>query len=180
MSTSATAADPRYPIGKWQFTPNMSAQHRAALIQQIAELPAQFRAALKGLTEQQLDTPYREDGWTLRQVAHHVPDSHLNAYVRFKWAVTENGPAIKAYNEKAWAETPEVKATPVSVSLDILESLHQRWVILLNSLKDEDWQRKIEHPENGTMTLEMMLAIYAWHGRHHTAHVLELRKQKGW
>jgi hypothetical protein len=180
MSTSAVTPDLSYPIGKWQFTPNMNAEHRAALIQQIVEAPAQFKAAVKGLTDQQLDTPYRPGGWTVRQLVHHLPDSHLNAYIRFKWALTENAPPIKAYDEKAWAETPEVNTTPVGCSLAILASLHERWVTLMKAMSDAEWQRTIEHPENGAMSLEKLLAIYSWHGRHHTAHVTELRKRNGW
>jgi hypothetical protein len=180
MTAPATTSDLSYPIGKWQYTPHMSCEHRAALIQQIAEAPGQMRAAIKGLSPEQLDTPYRPDGWTVRQVVHHVPESHMNAYIRFKWALTEDSPAIKAYDENAWSNTPEVNATPVDCSLAILAGLHERWVILLNSLSDKDWQRTIEHPQNGTMSLEKLLAIYAWHGRHHAAHITELRKRSGW
>lgn len=180
MTAPATETDLRYPVGKWEYKPNMSAEHRSALIQQIAEAPAQLAAAVKGLSPAQLDTPYRPGGWTVRQVVHHVPDSHLNAYIRFKWALTEENPAIKAYNEKEWAETCEIDSTPVDVSLAILASLHQRWLILLQGLSDSDWQRTIQHPENGSMTLEKCLAIYAWHGRHHTAHITELRKRNNW
>ena len=180
MTAPTATQDLSYPIGKWTFTPNMTREHRAALIQQIAEAPAQLRAAVKGLNPEQLNTSYRPGGWTVRQVVHHVPESHMNAYIRFKWALTENAPAIKAYDENAWSNTPEVKATPTDCSLAILESLHERWVILLKSLADKDWQRTIEHPENGTMALEKLLAIYAWHGRHHAAHITELRKRNGW
>ena len=180
MSASATFTDLRYPIGKSTFTPNMSREHRAALIQQIAEAPAQLRAAVKGLNPKQLNTPYRPGGWTVRQVVHHLPESHMNAYLRFKWGLTENGPTIKPYDENAWSQTPEVQSTPVECSLAIVASLHERWVNLLNSIPEDAWQRTVEHPENGTMSLEKLLALYAWHGRHHIAHITELRKRNGW
>jgi uncharacterized damage-inducible protein DinB len=133
-----------------------------------------------GLTPAQLDTPYRDGGWTVRQVAHHVPDSHMNAYLRFKFGLTEDAPAIKTYEEKDWAKTPEVAVTPVDVSLALLDALHLRWVALLRAMTPQQFARTIKHPEWGTPSLDAMLALYAWHGRHHTAHVTTLRERMGW
>jgi len=173
--------DERYPIGK--FTPPASstlseAEHNAC-IEQIAAAPGNFRRAVTGLTEAQLDTPYRAGGWTLRQLAHHVPDSHMNAYIRFKLGLTEDAPAIKTYEEKDWARTPEVGA-PIGMSLDLLTALHVRWVALLRAMRPADFARQIKHPEWGTPTLDTLLGLYAWHGRHHTAHVTALRERMGW
>jgi uncharacterized damage-inducible protein DinB len=146
----------------------------------MEEAPAKLRAAVRGLSNQQLDTPYREGGWTVRQVVHHVPDSHLNSYIRFKWAMTEDEPTIKPYYEDRWAELQDSKVTPIEVSLTLLESLHQRWMLLLRSFREEDWKRKLRHPELGEMTLDHMLSLYAWHGRHHVAHITSLRERMGW
>jgi DinB family protein len=172
--------DPRYPIGKFKFEGPLSQSQRDACITDIAAAPAALRAAVQGLSPQQLDTPYRDGGWTVRQVAHHVPDSHMNAYIRFKLALTEDEPTIKPYAEDRWAELPDTKATPVAVSLVLLESLHDRWVRLLRSLSADDWKRNFRHPELGVVSLEKNVAIYAWHGKHHVAHVTELRKRMGW
>jgi len=172
--------DNRYPIGKFHFEGPPSEAQRASLINDIEQAPAALRAAVKGLTPDQLETHYREDGWTVRQVAHHVPDSHMNAYVRFKLALTEDEPTIKPYAEDRWAQLTDTQSTPVEVSLALLESLHSRWVNLLRSLRSEDWKRTFRHPELGLVTLEKNLALYAWHGRHHIAHVSELRKRMGW
>jgi hypothetical protein len=152
---------------------------RAACIEHVAAAPTLFRRAVTGLTEAQLDTPYRPDGWTVRQVAHHLPDSHMNAYIRFKLGLTEDAPAIKTYEEKDWAKTPETRA-PIGMSLDLLTALHARWVTLLRAMSPVDFARTIRHPEWGTPSLDSMLALYAWHGRHHTAHVTELRKRMNW
>ena len=173
-------SDPRYPIGKFNRVTSLTAQERATCIDQVAAAPAQFRRAITGLTPGQLDTPYREGGWTVRQVAHHVPDSHMNAYLRFKFGLTEDSPAIKTYEEKDWAKTPEVAATPVDVSLALLDALHARWVTLLRAMTPQQFERTIKHPEMGPTSLDTMLALYAWHGRHHTGHVTSLREQKGW
>ena len=137
-------------------------------------------AAVRGLNVSQLETPYREGGWTVRQVTHHLPDSHMNAYIRWRLALTETEPTIKPYDEAAWANLEDAAHAPVDVSLDLLNSLHDRWVRLLRSLKPEDFARSFRHPDFGVKTLEWMLFLYAWHGRHHTAHITELRKQKGW
>ena len=172
--------DPRYPIGKFHFDGLQSEEQKSKLIDEIAQAPANLRAAVKDLSPQQLDTPYRDGGWTVRQVVHHIPDSHLNAYARFKLALTEETPTIKPYFEDRWAELADTKSTPIEVSLTLLESLHDRWVCLLRSLQLEDWKRSFRHPELGPVSLEKNLAIYAWHGRHHVAHVSELRKRMGW
>lgn len=173
-------ADPRYPVGKFSFSGPTDEAQRKQLIDQIAQAPAALRAAISGLNKQQLETPYRDGGWTVRQVVHHVPESHMNAYIRFKLALTEDEPTIKPYMEDRWAKTDEVQATPLETSLTLLDSLHDRWVRLLRSLKPEDWKRTFRHPEMETVSLEKNLALYAWHGRHHVAHVTELRKRMAW
>jgi uncharacterized damage-inducible protein DinB len=172
--------DLRYPIGKFHFAGPPTEPERKKYIDEISEAPANLRAAVKGLSDQQLDTPYRPEGWTVRQVAHHVPDSHLNAYVRFKLALTEEEPTIKTYAEDRWARLPDTAATPVEVSLTLLDSVHNRWVRLLHSLQPEDWKRTFRHPELGLVSLEKNLALYAWHGRHHVAHIMSLRERNGW
>jgi len=173
-------SDPRYPIGKFHYTDAPNAARREQFIADIAQAPAALRAAMQGLSPQQLDTPYRDGGWTVRQVVHHVPDSHMNAYIRFKLALTESEPTIKPYDEARWAELPDTRSTPIEVSLALLESLHVRWTILLHGLEDKDWKRTMQHPEIGLLALEKTLAIYSWHGKHHVAHVTELRKRMGW
>jgi len=149
-------------------------------IDEIAAAPAQLRAAVVGLTDDQLDTPYRPGGWTVRQVVHHVPESHMNAYVRIKLALTEDQPTIKPYDEALWAELPDVGDTPIEVSLELLDSLHDRWVRLLRLLSEQQWTRTFRHPEMGLMTVEKTLALYAWHGKHHVAHITSLRERNGW
>jgi hypothetical protein len=170
--------DLRYPVGTITYDADVTPGKRTAWIRQIEEAPQALRAAVNGLTESQIDTPYRPGGWTVRQLVHHVPDSHLNAYIRFKWTLTEDNPTIKAYNQDGWAGVADTRLTPVAVSLDLLTALHARWVVLLESLKDEDWARTLVHPENGPMTLDRLLQVYAWHGRHHVAHVTELRRRE--
>jgi uncharacterized damage-inducible protein DinB len=172
--------DLRYPIGKFKYDGPPSEEQKNAYLNDVAATPAILRAAVLGLSEAQLDTPYRPGGWTVRQVVHHVPDSHMNSYVRFKLALTEEEPTIKPYAEDKWAELADTKATPVEVSLTLLDSLHDRWVRLLRSLTPDDWKKTFRHPELGAMTLEKTLALYAWHGRHHVAHITELRKQRSW
>ena len=172
--------DLRYPIGKFRFDGSLTEEQKQKFLDDIAHAPANLRAAVKGLSEQQLDTPYRPEGWTVRQVVHHVPDSHLNAYIRFKLALTEEEPTIKPYAEDRWAQLADTQATPVEVSLAMLDSLHDRWVRLLRSLKPEEWKRTFRHPERGVVSLEMNLAMYAWHGRHHVAHITSLRERNGW
>ena len=172
--------DLRYPVGKFKYDGPPSEEQKKTFLNDIAATPVNLRAAVKGLSEAQLDTPYRPDGWTVRQVVHHLPDSHMNSYVRFKLALTEDDPTIKPYAEDRWAELTDSKATPIEVSLTLLDSLHDRWMRLLRSLSPEEWQKTFRHPELGSMTLEKALAIYAWHGRHHVAHITELRKRKSW
>jgi DinB superfamily len=172
--------DLRFPVGQFKLPESVTAAERAAFVEQIAETPANLRAAVRGLTDSQLDTAYRPGGWTVRQVIHHVPDSHLNSYTRFRLALTEEEPTIKPYREDQWAELPDARAMPVEVSLQLLESLHTRWVTLLRSLSDEQWKRAFRHPERGVVTLEQNAAMYAWHGRHHAAHITGLRERRGW
>ncbi len=172
-------SDPRYPIGRLVKAPAFSVAERTEHIAAIADLPRALRAAVEGLSEVQLDTPYREGGWSLRQVVHHVADSHMNAMIRFKWALTETDPMIKAYDERAWAELPDARSA-IDVSLRLIDALHERWAGLLRALPPVAFSRPYQHPETGAHTLDMALGVYAWHGRHHTAHVTELRRQKGW
>ena len=173
-------SDLRYPIGKFKYEGSLTEESKAKYLDDIEHLPKQLRAAVAGLSPQQIDTPYRPEGWTVREVTHHVPDSHLNAYVRFKLALTEDEPTIKPYAEDRWAQLADTPTTPIEVSLTLLDSLHNRWVRLLRSLKNEDWKRTFRHPEMGLMNLEKTLALYSWHGRHHVAHVTGLRERSGW
>jgi uncharacterized damage-inducible protein DinB len=175
------AQDLRYPIGKFRFEGPGDLERRARWIEEIERAPAALRAAIAGLAPSQLDTPYRDEGWTVRQVVHHVPDSHLNAYTRFKLALTENEPTIKPYEESRWAELPDGRSGPIEPSLALLENLHVRWVRLLRAMDPADFSRKFRHPEHGrSMELNESLALYAWHGRHHVAHITSLRGRKGW
>lgn len=173
-------ADARYPIGKFRVEGDITAERRRGWIGQIAAMPARFRVAVEGLDPEQLDTPYREGGWTVRQLIHHLPDSHMNAYVRVKLGLTEENPTIKPYEEALWAALPDSASTPPEVSLALLDALHVRWVDLMRAMDDAQWRRTIHHPERGTMTLEQLLALYAWHGDHHVAHVTSLRERMGW
>jgi hypothetical protein len=172
--------DPRYPIGKFDFPTSVTAQQRDQWISEIAATPAKLRASVAGLTPQQLDTPYRDGGWTVRQVIHHVPDSHMNGYIRFKLALTENEPTIKPYNESEWAKLPDVSSKPIDASLTLLDSVHDHWVRTLRLIDEGGWKRTFRHPELGIVKLEGNLALYAWHGKHHTAHVTSLREKMGW
>lgn len=172
--------DPRYPTGQFHMPADVSSANRTEAIREIAAAPQNIRAAVQGLNDGQLDTPYREGGWTVRQVVHHVADSHMNAYVRWRLALTETEPTIKPYEESAWANLEDAAHAPVEVSLKLLEPLHERWVALLCSVKDHEFARTFRHPEHGVRTLDWMLFLYAWHGNHHTAHITELRKHKGW
>jgi DinB superfamily len=173
-------ADPRYPIGKFSFDGTLTEPQKAKFLDDIEQTPARLEAAIRGLSEKQLDTPYRDGGWTVRQVIHHVPDSHLNSYMRFKLALTEDEPTIRPYLEDRWAELPEAKTAPVGPSLALLSSLHMRWMLMLRALQPADWKRTFRHPEIGLMTLEKNLALYSWHGRHHVAHITALRERMGW
>jgi uncharacterized damage-inducible protein DinB len=173
--------DARYPIGRFVFQGKATPQLRERWIGEIAAAPGALRAAVAGLIPVQLDTPYRDGGWTVRQVVHHVPDSHINAYTRVKLALTESVPVIKPYDEARWAELPDVAATPIETSLTLLECLHRRWVLLLRSLGPSDMSREVRHPEhNRIMNLDELLALYAWHGLHHVAHITSLRSRMGW
>jgi DinB superfamily len=177
--THAQTTD-RFPIGPQPQVESLTPQQRQEGVEALRQLPAQFRAAFAGLNEAQLDTPYREGGWTLRQVAHHVPDSHMNAYIRTRLALSEEAPTIRPYDQDAWAALADMGGD-IAVSLDLLEALHGRWTRLLDTLTPWQWARTFVHPEYGRVyTLDGMLASYVWHGRHHTAQVLNLRKQRGW
>lgn len=170
----------RFPIGKFAPQDSYSADEIAGYIRRIAAMPTALAEAIRNLSTQQLDTPYREGGWTVRQVVHHLADSHMNAYIRFKWTLTEDTPLIKAYDEKRWAETPEVTADP-ALSLALISSLHTKWVVLQRSMKAEDFQKKFIHPETKKeLSLARMAALYAWHGEHHTAHITSLKARMQW
>jgi uncharacterized damage-inducible protein DinB len=173
--------DLQYPIGDFSYDGPMTDARRAACVTRIAAAPAALRAAVARLSDAQLDTPYRPGGWTVRQVVHHVPDSHLNAYVRIRLALTEDTPTIKPYEEARWAELPDARTLPVETSLTLLEALHARWVALLGGLGAADGARQLRHPEHGRlMTVDELIAMYAWHGEHHVAHVTSLRARNGW
>jgi hypothetical protein len=172
--------DLRYPVGPFEFAGSLSGGQRKTLIDQIAATPEKMRMAVAGLSDEQLNTPYRPEGWTVRQVVHHVPESHMNSYVRFKLALTEEEPTIKPYFEDRWAQLEDANQAPVGLSLDLLDALHGRWVWFLRSLKDADFQRTFRHPELGIVSLDRNIALYAWHGRHHVAHVTSLRERMGW
>ena len=178
--TSPGKIDPRFPTGPFTFNPDVTPEMRRASIAAIREAPGALRAAVRGLTDAQLNTPYRDGGWTVRQVVHHVPESHMNAFVRFKLALTEDNPTIRPYNEAAWAKLEDVQRVPVETSLALLDALHERWVTLLELLTPEDFARPLRHPDLGGMTLDRLLQMYAWHGRHHVAHVTTLRDREGW
>jgi DinB family protein len=178
--STSPAQDLRYPVGPADKRSPLSAGERAQRIDTIAALPAQLRLAVAGLTDAQLDTPYRPDGWTVRQVVHHVADSHINAYIRFRFGLTEENFTVKPYDEKIWSELPDNRHMPVEVSLRLLEGLHERLVHLLSNVPPSSFQRTIFHPENGPMTLDAMVSLYAWHSQHHTAHVTRLRDREGW
>ena len=171
--------DLRYPVGRFDAAAEVPHAARVALVESIATAPQRFRAAVSGLTDQQLDTPYREGGWTVRQVVHHVADSHMNAYIRFKLGYTENSPTIKPYDEALWAQTEDVKQLPINISLTILYAVHRRWLVFLESFTSEDWNKTVIHPEhNKTFTLWELLGMYAWHSKHHSAHIRNLRERE--
>ncbi len=171
--------DLRYPVGPFKPMGALSDAEREKAIDHIAAAPKGLRHAVEGLSDAQLDTPYRPGGWTVRQVTHHVADSHLNAYVRIKLALTEDEPTICAYDQEQWAKQPDSEL-PIDVSLRLLESLHERWVALMRPQAPAAWKRTLAHPEMGVLTLDFMLQLYAWHGRHHTAHVTRLKEREGW
>jgi hypothetical protein len=171
--------DPRYPIGQFAMPKGATAARRLQAIDEIAATPVKLRAAVKGLTDSQLDTPYRDGGWTVRQVVHHVPDSHMNAFIRLRLAMTETRPTIKPYDEARWADLADAKM-PIDVSQTLLDTLHARWDVLWRSLKPDQFTLPLIHPDHGERNVDWILFVYEWHGRHHTAHITELRKQKGW
>lgn len=173
--------DLRYPVGRFKYDGDRSPTARERHIATLAALPARMREAVRGLSEAQLETPYRDGGWSLRQVAHHVPDSHMNAYVRWKLALTESSPTIVPYDEAAWARLPDVTTVPVGVSLALLEALHTRWVAIIRGMSDADFDRTYVHPEHKrAIPLHEVLAMYAWHSDHHIAHIMRLRERNGW
>jgi uncharacterized damage-inducible protein DinB len=172
--------DPRYPVGKFEMPQEITPAARTTAIGDIAAVPARLRAAVAGLNDAQLDTPYREGGWTVRQVIHHVADSHMNAYIRLRLALTESEPTIKPYEESQWAKLEDAAHAPIEISLKLLEPLHDRWIRLLKTVTPEQFARTLRHPEAGLRNVDWLLFLYAWHGRHHTAHITELRKQKAW
>ena len=174
--------DLRYPIGpfKAHTRDRTTAEEKATLMDEIAAAPARLREAVAGLDDDQLDTQYREDGWTVRQVVHHVLDSHVNAYVRFRWALTEDGPLIKLYDEKEWARLSDAMTAPVAVSLDLLDALHARWLILVRAMTPQQFERRLTNPDHGELSVDVLLQIYAWHGKHHVAHITSLREREGW
>jgi hypothetical protein len=180
LSVSRPTADPRYPVGRYQAPPAISAEQRRAWIDQIAAAPRELREAVQGLSELQLDTPYRDGGWSVRQVVHHVSDSHMNGFVRFKLGLTEDSATIRTFDERAWACLADVRSTPVEVSLELLEALHIRWVAVLRSLEENQWTRSIRHAEYGEVRLDVLLGLYEWHGRHHVAHVISARERMRW
>jgi uncharacterized damage-inducible protein DinB len=171
--------DLSFPIGKYEKVREITPEQRKQFIREIAELPNNLREMVKNMSEEQIDSPYRPAGWTVRQVVHHVGDSHLNSFIRFKLSLTEDNPTIRPYAEDLWAETAEYKM-PVDVSLNLIDSIHRRWVALLESMSDEDFARTLNHPETGVWNLENLLGMYVWHGKHHTAHINNLKKRNGW
>ena len=176
---AAAIEDLRYPVGEFDKNIEVTPEKRVEFIQIIGDLPKNIAAAIEGLTDEQLDTPYRPEGWTVRQTVHHVADSHINSLCRFKLALTEENPTIRPYFEDRWAELADSNL-PTDVSLKIIEGIHERWVVLLQSLTDEDFKRTLVHPDSGEWTVEKFLALYAWHSRHHTAHITRLRERNGW
>ena len=180
MTSLSNVTDPRFPTGKFHFNPVVTADTRSGAIAAIRATPSALRHALRGLTEAQMNTPYREGGWTVRQVVHHVPESHMNAYIRFKLALTEDNPTIKPYSEDAWSKLPDVARASIATSLTLLDALHERWVLLLETMTPPDFARTFVHPERGAMTLDQLLQLYAWHGPHHVAHITALRDREGW
>jgi uncharacterized damage-inducible protein DinB len=180
MVFTMTSPDPRYPVGRFAPKDQITQDDRNELIKQIEEAPRKLADAVAGLSDSQLDTPYRDGGWTVRQVVHHLADSHMNAYIRIRLAVTEDNPTVKPYNEKRWSELVDSRTAPIALSMAIVQALHARWVMMMRSFSSEDFVRPLQHPEAGRMDVDRLLQLYAWHGRHHVAHVEELRRVKGW
>jgi len=188
MANASVSVEPssdslKYPIGKFSFPSSASSvtqDQRKLWIDEIAEAPSRLRSAVAGLDAAQLDTPYRPGGWTVRQVVHHVPESHMNAFIRFKLALTEDEPTIKPYDEDGWVRLPDVAQTPIEISLALLDALHVRWVTLLRLMDDAQFARVFRHPALGVIRLDGNLALYAWHGKHHTAHITSLTERMAW
>jgi DinB superfamily len=172
--------DLRYPVGPCEYPSVVSPEARKRHVDDLAALPLRLRDAVNRLDDGQLDTPYRPEGWTVRQVVHHLADSHMNAYVRFRLGLTEQQPTIKPYDEKLWAELPDSRRAPIEMSLSLLDGLHHRWVLLLSAMSDSDYARTIHHPESGVLRLDTYLCTYGWHCRHHVAHITSLRDRSGW
>ena len=170
----------RYPVGPCEWPAEVSAEEKRRHIRDITEMPAKLRQAVAGLSPQHLDIPYREGGWTIRQIVHHIPDSHLNSYMRFKLALTEVEPTIRPYDEKLWAEMPDARTAPVEISLDLVDALHRRWALMLGSMADADFERALQHPEIGQLKLKSLLAGYGWHCRHHVAQIVATRRRMDW
>jgi uncharacterized damage-inducible protein DinB len=170
----------RYPVGDFGIDPEITASKRRRWLRQMAEMPRGLAAAVSGLDDRQLATPYREGGWAPRQVVHHLADAHMNGFIRFKLALTEDEPPIKTYEESLWAETPDSREAPVELSLRLLSALHGRWLTLLESLSGPDWSRAFSHPDRGSMTIDKAIQLYAWHGIHHAAHITGLRDREDW
>lgn len=180
MHTITATEDIRFPVGDFAPDPDITPEKRRAWIEQLAQAPARLRVALSGLSEDQINTRYREGGWTLKQVVHHLADAHLNGFIRFKLALTEERPAIKTYEEALWSETADGRDAPVELSLNLFEALHARWIILLESLPEGAFARTFCHPQRGELSIDKALQLYAWHCVHHTAHITKLRERKGW
>jgi uncharacterized damage-inducible protein DinB len=178
-TVAAAIEDLRFPVGEFEKTVEMTPEKRAEFIQIIKDLPDRLRRAVEGLTDEQLETPYRPEGWTVRQTVHHVADSHINSLCRFKLALTEENPTIRPYYEDRWANLAD-NNLPVEVSLKIIEGVHERWAALLESFTEEDFRRPLKHPDSGEWTVAQFLALYAWHSLHHTAHITRLRERSGW
>jgi hypothetical protein len=174
------SGDLRYPVGPCEWSIEVNAEEKQRHICDIVELPAKLREAVAGLAERHLDVPYREGGWTIRQIVHHNPDSHLNSYVRFRLALTEDQPTIKPYDERLWAEIADARTAPIDMSLDLADALHRRWSLLLGNMTDGDFERTIRHPELGVLKLKSLLAGYGWHCRHHVAQIVATRRRMGW
>ena len=174
-----TTVDLSYPVGRFDHTVARTVDTRRAAVEDIAALPAKMREAVRGLMDAQLDTPYRPGGWTVRQLVHHVADSHMNAYIRTKLVLTEENPTIKPYDQDAWSLLPDTKL-PIDGSLAILDAVHERWTVVNRSLRDMDFARTFVHPELGQLTLDRQLHLYGWHSRHHVAHITGLRRREGW
>lgn len=172
--------DSRFPIGEFRYDEGEAEANRKNSIRAISELPSQLRLAVAGLSNSQMRTPYRESGWNLNQVVHHIADSHMNSFIRFKLALTEDTPTIKTYQEDLWAKLPDADNDAPELSLKIIDALHERWFLLLRSMDEKDFYRKLIHPEHGFIDLRYLVALYEWHGKHHVAHITNLRKQRGW